>query len=333
MKKLFFCIVAGCISMVSQSQTVEAFHQSANAFLLKEDYPNALMVLNNGLQSYPNHPLLNTDLAQYYYLQNDYPKAYSTITTAIATDSANDQSYQIAGNIYKALNKATECETLFTNALIKFPTSGPLYNEMGSLLSDQKKNGAIAYWEKGIEKDPSYPMNYYQAAKYYFADSEFVWTILYGEIFVNMDPRNAKTPEIKNIILQSYKKLLINLSADKIANESNPFLKKYYTIFYHHREPAMLGVTTAALTMIRTRFALEWQQNTADSLSFRLFDFHQKLLQEGLFEAYNQWMFGAAENLVSFQAWAQNHATAYENFVKYHKTFLFKMPLGQYYHP
>lgn len=333
MKKLFVCIVAGCYSWVAQSQSVESFHQSANAFLLKADYPNALMVINNGLQSYPGHALLNTDLAQYHYLQNDYPKAYSIINAALATDSAGDQSYQIAGNIYKALNKASECETLFANALGKFPSSGPLYNEMGSLLSDQKKNGAIVYWEKGIETDPSFPMNYYQASRYYYSTGAFAWTILYGEIFVNMDPRNTKTPEIKDMMLQSYKKLFVQLSADKIAQESNPFLKKYYTILYQQREPALLGVTTAALTMVRTRFALQWQQQNADSLSFHLFDYHQQLLREGLFEAYNQWMFGAAENLINFQAWAQNHPTQYDAFVKYHKTFLFKMPKGQYHHP
>ncbi len=332
MKKIFIFLIAVILFNKSNAQSIEEYHQTANAFMIKGDYTNALMVLTSALLTNPDNMLLNKDMAQYYYLQNDYQRALDKIFPLLTKDSADDQCFQIAGNVYKALSKVAECEALYKNGIAKFPTSGPLYNELGELLWAQQNNEAIRYWEKGIEKDPSYPQNYYNATKYYYRSGEKSWTILYGEIFVNMDPRNVKTPEIKTMILQSYKKLFGEFSENQLSKDSNAFVKKFLMNMYKQRDLSSLGITTSSLIMIRTRFLLDWNHAQTDSIVFQLFTYHQQLLQEGLFEAYNQWLFGAAENLVNFQNWVQNHPAAYDNFVKYHKNHLFKMPSGQYYH-
>ena len=48
----------------------------------------------------------------------------------------------------------------------------------------------------------------------------------------------------------------------------------------------------------RTRFILDWSKTYGAKFPFKLFDFQQQLLREGMFEAYNQWLFGAGESLV-----------------------------------
>lgn len=65
------------------------------------------------------------------------------------------------------------------------------------------------------------------------------------------------------------------------------------------------GVTTENLTMLRTRFVLEWMENYAAKYPFSLFSYHDKLLRDGQFEAYNQWLFGKAENVALSNSWNQ----------------------------
>ena len=60
---------------------------------------------------------------------------------------------------------------------------------------------------------------------------------------------------------------------------------------------ASQGINTEILTMIRTRFILDWSNNYKTVFPYRLFEYHQQLLQEGMFEAYNQWVFGSSESL------------------------------------
>ena len=61
----------------------------------------------------------------------------------------------------------------------------------------------------------AYSKNYYNACKYYYFTTDKVWSILYGEIFVNMEPLSTHSPEIKNILLESYKKLFADADLKK----------------------------------------------------------------------------------------------------------------------
>ena len=83
--------------------------------------------------------------------------------------------------------------------------------------------------------------------------------------------------------------------------------------------------------MIRTRFILDWFENYGSKFPFRLFDYQRQLLQEGMFEAYNQWLFGTVENLSAYEAWTKNHTEEYTSFTNFQKGRVFKIPNGQYY--
>jgi len=86
--------------------------------------------------------------------------------------------------------------------------------------------------------------------------------------------------------------------------------------------------------MIRTRFILDWfsDKETSAKFPFRLFDYQRQLIQQGYFDAYNQWIFGTAQNLVEYQTWTNLHAKESEEFTAFQKNRIFKIPLGQYYH-
>jgi hypothetical protein len=76
---------------------------------------------------------------------------------------------------------------------------------------------------------------------------------------------------------------------------------------------------------------LDWFATQASKYPFKLFDYQQQLLKEGMFEAYNQWLFGTVESLPAYESWIKTHAEAHTNFTAFQKNRVFKIPTGQYY--
>ena len=191
--------------------------------------------------------------------------------------------------------KPKECEKVYKKGLKKFPKSGPLYSEYGELLWATKDYSAINQWEKGIQLDPAYSGNYYNAALYYFYTKDKVWSLIYGEIFVNMESLSERGVAMKQQLLQGYKEKLF-AEADLMKGEEknkSEFAKAFLQTMGKQSSLANKGITTETLTMIRTRFILDWYTANASKFPLRLFDYQQQLLKEGMFEAYNQWLFGA----------------------------------------
>ena len=83
--------------------------------------------------------------------------------------------------------------------------------------------------------------------------------------------------------------------------------------------------------MVRARFILDWF-SVKNRPVFKLFSYHQQLLKDGMFEAYNQWLFGATENLSAYENWVKTHAVDYQAFLALQKSRMFKVPANQYYH-
>jgi len=315
------------------SQTATELQATARSFMQQADYNNAVLVLNRAGQMEPQNIEIKKDLSLAYYMQRDNAKALEVIKPLLERDDADDQCFQIAANIYKQLEQPKESDKLYRRAIKKFPASGPLYNDLGELLWEQNDYTAIKQWERGIETDPSYSKNYYNASKYYFFTTDKIWSIIYGEIFINMEPFSSRTPEIKTILLESYKKLFASSeTALAVGTEKNQFVAAYIKTIWKQNAVATAGINTETLTMIRARFILDWYQEYADKLPFKLFEFHRQLLREGMFDAYNHWIFEPVQNLPAYQNWIVLHATEYNEFTRFQKGRIFKIPAGQYYH-
>ena len=95
---------------------------------------------------------------------------------------------------------------------------------------------------------------------------------------------------------------------------------------------AASGINAESLTMIRVRFVLDWFTDFGNKFPFRLFELQRQLLQEGMFDAYNQWIFTAAQNLPAYQNWITVNAAEYNELNRFQKGRIFKIPDGQYYH-
>lgn len=313
------------------AQEAQNPHETGKSFMRQGDFDNAILVLNNALQQAPKNNDIRKDLVMSYYYKRNFAKALEFIDPLLEGD-ADVTTYQIGGNIYKALEDVKNADRMYKKALRQFPNSGPLYSEYGELLWAAKDNAAIDLWEKGIKVDPAYAGNYYNAALYYFYTKDKVWTLVYGEIFVNMESLTERAAAMKKTLYTAYKeKLFSEMNEKKGEVKKSDFSKAFLETMNKQSSVLNRGLNTETLTMIRTRFILDWYATYGTKFPFRLFDFQRQLLQEGMFEAYNQWLFGTVENLAAYDNWTKTHTDAHTNFSNFQKGRVFKVPSGQYY--
>ena len=336
MKKYFliFCssLLIG-LSIIAQTEDPKTLHENARTFMRQGDFNNAIIILSRALQMDKNNLEMQKDLAMSYYYKRDYEKALDEVKILMDRNDADVVAFQIAGNVYKALEEVKECEKIYKRGLKKFPNSGALYSEYGELLWAKKDFSAIEQWETGIKMDPSYSGNYYNAARYYFFAKDKIWSLVYGEIFVNMESLSDRGTAMKQLLLEAYKEKLFadaNIMAGQEKNK-NEFARAFLDCMNKQSSLANRGLTTETLTMIRARFILEWFDKYAGRFPYKLFDYQRQLIQEGIFNAYNEWLFGTVENLAAYDNWTKTHDEEYKNFVAFQKTRVFKMPSGQYY--
>lgn len=334
MKKISLLSIILLTVLFSQAQPEDTkqMHENAKGFMRTGDFDNAIIILTRVMQT-SKELEVEKDLVMSYYMKRDYSKALDGAKSLIDRDDADVASFQIAGNVYKALEDIKGADKLFKKGLKKFPTSGPLWSEYGEVLWASKDFSAIQKWEQGIKVDPAYSGNYYNAAMYYFYTKDKVWSLIYGEIFINMESMGERGAAMKQSLLTAYKEKLFATNDMMKGEENNKseFAKAFLSAIEKQTPLASKGITTETLTMIRTRFILDWYNTNSVKFPFRLFDYHKQLLAEGMFAAYNQWLFGPIENLAAYENWTKTHQEEYNGFTAFQKTRIFRMPQGQYY--
>jgi tetratricopeptide (TPR) repeat protein len=331
MKKMlcaFILLLGGCFATTAQDSPGKI----AKAFIRQGDYNNAILVLNRAIANDNENIELKKDLAFAYYMQRDFTKAMYVIKPVVDSRDADVQSYQILGMVYKAVDQTRDAERMYKIALRKFPESGVLYNDYGELLWDRNDFVAASkQWLRGIQTDQNFSGNYYNAARYYYMTEDKVWGLLYAEIFLNLESFSSRTPEIKRMLIEGYKKLFKDAEISKNQDNKNEFEKAYLDIIKTHSHVVDAGITPDALSALRTRFILSWYDKQSTNFPFRLFDYHKQLAKAGMFDAYNQWIFGAASNLSTFQQWTTTHSEEYSKFTAFQKGRVYKVPEGQWY--
>ncbi|MFL5742069.1 MAG: tetratricopeptide repeat protein [Flavisolibacter sp.] len=329
MKKILLALFTiSALGVFAQDQSPQ---ETARNYMRAGDWDNAILVLKTALQKDQGNLGLQKDLALSYLYKRDYTQALETVKPMLDREDVDVVTYQIGGNVYKALEMVKDADKMYKKALKKFPQSGPLYSEYGELLWDRKDYNAIQQWEKGIEVDPSYAGNYYNAASYYYFTHDKVWTLIYGEVFVNMEYLTERATEVKRMLLTTYKEKLYTEGETKEDKNLSEFGRAVLQTYNKQSSLVSRGINMESLNMIRARFILDWYANYASRFPFRLFDYQQQLIREGMFEAYNQWLFGPIDNLSAFDQWTKTNSESYNKFIDFQKGRVFKMPQGQHY--
>ncbi|NDF98073.1 MAG: hypothetical protein EB101_03930 [Chitinophagia bacterium] len=307
---------------LAQDNSLREWQQRALDFNNRGDHNNAVIVLQQGIKQYPGALSLEKDLVTTLLLKRDFAGARQIALSLVDRADADEVCFQLGGNVLKALEEVKECEKLYTKGLKKFPNSGPLHSELGELLWSVRDKQAIVYWEEGIRVDPNYAGNYYNAALYY-SKTESLWrTLLYGEIYINMESRSERALAIKKLLWESYQKKVMSPAT---AAKNTPFEAAVSTTFDNASSVFIQGFSTETLTMVRTRFILDWLKNYAATYPFRLFDHQQQLLKAGLFDAYNQWLFGGIENKARYEQWKTEQVESFSKLESFLFNRVFKL--------
>src|ERR1700730_5168494 len=107
MKKTLFSLAASLVMFVSfaQPDDPKTLHETARNFMRSGDFDNAIIVLTRALQQDSKNLEMQKDLVMSYYLKRNYEKALDGVKALLSRDDADVVSYQIAGNVYKALEE------------------------------------------------------------------------------------------------------------------------------------------------------------------------------------------------------------------------------------
>lgn len=331
---VLLCIVCSNNYCQAQEQTAKILIETAKTLVQNGDFENAVLLLDRAKQQAPDNIDLLRDLTFAYYLKRDFAKAIETGKELIEKPNSDQQSFQVLGLAYKAIAAYKDCGKMYRVALRKFPSSGLIYCEYAELFAIQHEfEEAITLWEKGIELDPLYSGNYYHATQYYFQKKSWLRASIYGELFVNLESYSARTTEISSQLFDSYTSLFTTSAIFVLLQERSTsafeiiLLTQLAKLLSDHNRIA----TFDNFILLRSRFISAWFAGNPQIYPFRLFDHHQYLLNQQLFEAYHYWLFSEKINQESQLEWAKNHPKERADFIKFQQSRVFKIPVGQYY--
>ncbi|MDD2488630.1 MAG: tetratricopeptide repeat protein [Bacteroidales bacterium] len=266
------------------------------------------------------------ELAWNYYLMKEFQKAINILEPITKQSDCPSDVYQLLGNSYDEAANEPMAIVTYDKGFERYPNAGCLFLERGNIAYKRSNFiGALFYYEKGIEQDPSFASNYYRASQIFLSSSEEVWGMMYGEIFMNLERGSTRAKEISSKLYNTYhSEITFNVNQISV-NFNDPTIvysdsKTRPNLFPENYENALLkacygkkNITLSSLIDIRKRFIQIFYK---ESPTFRnvLFDYHKQLIDLGFFEPYNYWLFGYG-NTNEAGIWISQNKALFDRFM------------------
>jgi tetratricopeptide (TPR) repeat protein len=277
----------------------------------------------------------------------------------LAHDSAQADWYRLAGHCWDALQRPDSAQVYYKRGLLRFPKSGALHWELGrqfALAEDEET--ALGLWNLGILAEPSFPNNYFQAARAYSRTTTPVWALLYAELYLNLaavTPPDANRAEASRLLYFLHQQT-IRFPTDstalvKLTDQNQIYLADddstlvipfplalqmgYHAAVGQVLLPRQGALRTAPLTLqeladLRLYVVNNWATQGRDTSTANvLYRWHQDLIAQGHWEAYHIWLMQAAntETLHQGQEWRTLHAADWQAFVQWRAQHPLQMPI------
>lgn len=346
-RKYFLNILLPFMALSVQAQVinwpspeVEQLYNKARENHSIGNLKQAISLYQQAILLAPNVMVIHRELGKAYYLAGGYSEAKHTLEPIIESGDADAQSYQALAACYSAENEFKKARKILQQGLERFQHSGLLYHELGKLYEDDHDDReALKAWLQGIEADPEYHVNYYEAARLYMNSEKPVWAILYGEMFINLEQQTPRSQETRKMLLAAYSRIYRRPADEGIPKygkerkSATPigFEEAVYKTLIKQAPVVSDGVTTENLTMLRTRFIMDWTLLYAGKYPFSLFIRQDDMIRNGYFDIYNQWLFGRAENTAQYEAWNKFHSDAMPDLEEWLQEHKFRPVAGDAY--
>ncbi|MDB5149498.1 MAG: Tetratricopeptide repeat-containing protein [Mucilaginibacter sp.] len=336
---IFITLLLTVLSFAAFAQTDKetALQKGKQAVALEDEgkFDEALALLTDAQKLDPSNLTYPYEMTYCYYSRKEYQKTIDVLEKVKDKPGSFDRIYQLLGNSYDILGQTDKAISTYEAGLKKFPKAGCLYLESGVIpLAAKDYNKAITYFEKGIDAEPSFPSNYYWAAKLYLGSEEKLWGMIYGELFMNLERNSKRTEEISKLLYEAYKsgikyaepgKTAISFSKTSTISVSaisaGGQLKLPFSMIY---EPTM-GIAASAeknidlnsLNRIRQNFLnFYFKQGSDKKYPNALFAYQDLVNKSGNMEAYNHWILMQGD-LDAFNTWQDSNKTKWDSFIKW----------------
>lgn len=335
MKKiLLFLILISTTPFFSQNDKELAYAKAKEAITLMDngEIDRSIELLKEGEKLDPENYLFPYEIAYAHVLRKDYKKAASILKKTKKYKIINSQVYQMLGNCYSYLGKPEKAVEEYEEGIERFPNAGNLHLEKGNIFNQQNEyNEAIVNYKNGIKADPMFPSNYYQLALLYLNSDDKLSGLIYGEIFMNLERTSNRTLELSELLYNTYKSSItlgenesrinfcdIIMDAKSATNGDLklPFCavfgKNFILSILDHEE-----FDLDALSVMRTTFLNNYFNDDYKTHPNVLFSYHKTLQDNGLFDAYNHYLFqmGASEE---FESWLAKNEAKFNSFKEWY---------------
>ena len=295
-------------------------------------------------QKYPKNYIVQYERLYTMYLLGRYDELIKKRKFMLNHKYTNAATYQIIGNAYDMAGNSKEAAKVYNQGLKKYPESGSLYLEFGTLCrKDEDYEKALIYYNKGIVADPNFASNYYRASDLLISSEKGkVWGLVYAESAILLAPSDESRHEdlakmiifcLKNSITTNYEDSIVvsvkltptrGMTADKA-------MQNVYIEFPGIYEGALCKPLTK-LAVEKTPFVGDIPQlielrkglvenyfSITDDLygnSMYLLEFQKRIIDAGHWDAYNYFLFSPCYP-EEFEKWFETHDKELEKFVNW----------------
>jgi tetratricopeptide (TPR) repeat protein len=340
---LFFALSTSTFGETENQKKAEELGAQAIKLMDAGNISEAIELLEKSKKLDPGSIFYPYEIAYAHYLNKDYKKAVDILKELTKKPQCTDRIYQMLGNACDMDGDREKAIKVYDLGLQKFPESGILHLERGNMeYVKENDQGALEYYEKGIQVDPKFPSNYYWASKLYLSSTEKVWGMLYGEIFMNLERGSARTAEISKLLYDTYKSQIKFKSEDSysvdfsrnstIAIKPGTDPKKMKLPFEIGVYEPVLATSIAgeksinldSLHRIREKFLDNYySRDFQNSYPNILFDYQRKIKSAGHLETYNHWLLMKGDE-DAFNQWISGKDEVFEKFA----TWFGENPIG-----
>jgi hypothetical protein len=287
----------------------------------------------------PDNMWLMRDLGKAYYYNVNYPDALNWLNQAINNANVDDQCYQIKAECLEAKGDHKGARKTLQKGLSYFPQSGLLYHDLGKYRAehDHDMRAAMNCWLDGIRLAPTNRLNYYEVVKVFSRTPKVVWVLVYGEMFINMEPETPRADEVRAMMLAALHRIYSNdVSVSNpvraaYRTDNTDFESTVFNTIYKYKSNFADGFTMENWVILRSRIAMDWRFHFAETYPFSLFAYHDELLRNGNFEMYNEWLMGKQLSEQEHNMQINKFKAEWESFLKFRISLPYQPKSSDYY--
>jgi len=322
------------------SPEVGVMYRNAQEYTAAHNYKDAVTTYKQLIAQEPQEFVFYQELGNVLYLSGSFSEAEKVLSPLIERGGADATTFRLLAAVQAAQKDRKHALATLERGLNRFARSGMLYYETGLIyLEEKRKEQALTAWLDGIKNDVAFTYNYYGAAGLFLESDEVLWGIIYAEQFLSMTHDTANDEALKKQLLTAYKTMFDNMVRDEVPQYGRSLQKAPVASFedavmqtYRSLTPVVSdGITTENLAMLRVRFLMEWFMHYDQQYPFSLFTYHDKLVRNGRFDVYNEWLFGRAESGNEYKAWNIYHEGDMQRFLNWQQQHFYEPADNEFY--